>query len=194
MLLCPRLSCFIYLQSIDLWSVFRSLHGKICLGFTALHGPCLCVYSELLLQDLVNAFQQEAQTSRKACLLLSSAIPAGWPYKEAGYEWGGQNCSVSLRQMAWTLCSLQGRETKGKLSLPQSGDSPVPPADPERICLLYLLLHPSGVPVFGALDLPLRIQSWNTPGRGKREALSISRRMSCLAPSHPKPIESEPLP
>lgn len=34
---------------------------------------------------------------------------------------GGQHCSVSLRQMAWTLCSLWGKETKGRLSFPQNG-------------------------------------------------------------------------
>lgn len=77
---------------------------------------------------------------------------------EGGHE--VDKIALSLRQMARTLCSLQGRETKGKLSLPQLEQGlPVTPADPERICLPYLLFHPSGVLLFGALDFPLRIQS-----------------------------------
>ncbi|XP_077859709.1 chitotriosidase-1 isoform X4 [Macaca mulatta] len=39
-----------------------------------------------LVQDLANAFQQEAQTSGKERLLLSAAVPAGRTYVDAGYE------------------------------------------------------------------------------------------------------------
>uniref|UniRef100_A0A2K6RZB4 Chitotriosidase-1 n=1 Tax=Saimiri boliviensis boliviensis TaxID=39432 RepID=A0A2K6RZB4_SAIBB len=39
-----------------------------------------------LVQDLANAFQKEAQTSGKARLLLSAAVPAGRTYVDAGYE------------------------------------------------------------------------------------------------------------
>ncbi|XP_054965456.1 chitotriosidase-1 isoform X1 [Pan paniscus] len=39
-----------------------------------------------LVQDLANAFQQEAQTSGKERLLLSAAVPAGQTYVDAGYE------------------------------------------------------------------------------------------------------------
>lgn len=51
-----------------------------------LSGPCLCAHSELRLQDLANAFQQEAQTSGKERLLLSAAVPAGRKHIDAGYE------------------------------------------------------------------------------------------------------------
>ncbi|XP_003792386.1 chitotriosidase-1 [Otolemur garnettii] len=39
-----------------------------------------------LVQELANAFQQEAQTSNKDRLLLSAAVPAGQAYVDAGYE------------------------------------------------------------------------------------------------------------
>uniref|UniRef100_A0A452QPQ4 Chitinase 1 n=1 Tax=Ursus americanus TaxID=9643 RepID=A0A452QPQ4_URSAM len=39
-----------------------------------------------LVQDLANAFQQEAQTSGKERLLLSAAVPAGRKHIDAGYE------------------------------------------------------------------------------------------------------------
>nr|ABX82529.1 chitotriosidase [Equus caballus] len=39
-----------------------------------------------LVQELTNAFQQEAQASGKERLLLSAAVPAGRAYVDAGYE------------------------------------------------------------------------------------------------------------
>lgn len=51
-----------------------------------LSGPCLWVHSELPLQDLAKAFQQEAQTSGKERLLLSAAVAAGRTTIDAGYE------------------------------------------------------------------------------------------------------------
>lgn len=45
-------------------------------------------HPELPLQDLANAFKQEAQITGKARLLLSAAVSAARPSIEAGYEVG----------------------------------------------------------------------------------------------------------
>ncbi|KAB0376771.1 hypothetical protein FD755_011215, partial [Muntiacus reevesi] len=52
-------------------------------------------------QHFTALVQQEAQTSRKACLLLSSVTPAGRHDEEAGHE--VDKIALSLRQMARTM-------------------------------------------------------------------------------------------
>lgn len=63
-------------------------HSQPCGHFSDLRltGAGLPVHSKLPLQDLANAFRQEAQASGKERLLLSAAVPGGRQYIEAGYE------------------------------------------------------------------------------------------------------------
>ncbi|KAK2497789.1 hypothetical protein MC885_017827, partial [Smutsia gigantea] len=63
-------------------------HNQPCGHFpdSGITGAGLRVHSELPLQDLANAFRQEAQASGKDRLLLSAAVPGGRQYIDAGYE------------------------------------------------------------------------------------------------------------
>lgn len=148
---------------------FQAPAWENLLGAHCATWSCLCVHSELLLQDLVCAFQQEAQTSRKACLLLMSAIPAGRHCREAGHE--ADKLALSLRHMPRTLCSLQGRD-QGQAKPPSvRAGTPCSTSRPREDLLTISAVSPLWRPSLWSLGLSLKNSVLKYSWEGKEGSL-----------------------
>ncbi|KAJ8796809.1 hypothetical protein J1605_000100 [Eschrichtius robustus] len=78
-----------------------------------------------LVQDLANAFQQEAQASGKAHLLPSTAVPAGPHCTKAGYEW--DKIALKLEFLSFMAYDIHGSWEKN------TGHNSPPMRDRERL-------------------------------------------------------------
>uniref|UniRef100_A0A8C0CA59 chitinase n=1 Tax=Balaenoptera musculus TaxID=9771 RepID=A0A8C0CA59_BALMU len=78
-----------------------------------------------LVQDLANAFQQEAQASGKAHLLPSTAVPAGPHCTKAGYE--GDKIALKLEFLSFMAYDIHGSWEKN------TGHNSPPMRDRERL-------------------------------------------------------------